>query len=532
AVLGAKLWIVQLYGSPLPMWDQWAEARSCFLPLAQGQFSLATLFIPNNEHRIVLPKLLDVLLIQANGRWEPLVQMTANCLLHAVFAVALTTALWHFLGRQKGWLVCALVAPFFVLPFGAENTVWAFNSQHYFLSFCALLTLAGLGFARPGSVFWWLGLTASIGGLFSMASGFLAPAALVGLALLRLLKARRWDWANGSLILLGIAIITAGLAAMVHMPGDTALKAHSPSEFFVAWGRNLAWPFVNHALWLWPLLLLPLLVLLGLYLRPRFAAPAAAEFLFALAGWSILQSAALAYGRANYGDGFPVSRYMDVLAWLTLASLAAVWLLQKLYWDRPLAALIPWVLMVIVGFQLAYLSSVVVDQLLKPTLTANLLGAERVQAYVTRWDKTDFLTEPTIHPDPKFIAGVLEEKALVPLLPHACLPAGQQPAPGPLDTLAASLYNHALFLLSTGLGLFAGLLLLGPARRDLIALLLLLGCLGASGAVWSQAPQDRATTFIQAETHLVTLCQLAGHPERAAWHAARAAAYAHHLSEP
>ena len=28
-VLGAKLWMVQLYGSPLPLWDQWYEAN-CF----------------------------------------------------------------------------------------------------------------------------------------------------------------------------------------------------------------------------------------------------------------------------------------------------------------------------------------------------------------------------------------------------------------------------------------------------------------------------------------------------------------------
>jgi len=25
-VLGAKLWVVQLFGSPLPLWDQWYEA--------------------------------------------------------------------------------------------------------------------------------------------------------------------------------------------------------------------------------------------------------------------------------------------------------------------------------------------------------------------------------------------------------------------------------------------------------------------------------------------------------------------------
>jgi len=45
----------------------------------------------------------------------------------------------------------------------------------------------------------------------------------------------------------------------------------------------------------------------------------------------VLQSAALAYGRANYGDMVPVSRYLDILNIFIMASLFASVLLAQLW---------------------------------------------------------------------------------------------------------------------------------------------------------------------------------------------------------
>src|SRR5580693_913725 len=73
-VLGAKLWVVQLYGSPLPLWDQWYEARSFFVPFVEGHLTVADFFAPANEHRILFTRLLDLGVICLNGRWEPLLQ--------------------------------------------------------------------------------------------------------------------------------------------------------------------------------------------------------------------------------------------------------------------------------------------------------------------------------------------------------------------------------------------------------------------------------------------------------------------------
>ena len=88
-VLGAKLWVVQLYGSPLPLWDQWYEAHRFFRPWMEGHLTWQALFAAHNEHRILLTRLLDMGVIWLNGRWEPMVQMTINAFIHAAFVCGL-----------------------------------------------------------------------------------------------------------------------------------------------------------------------------------------------------------------------------------------------------------------------------------------------------------------------------------------------------------------------------------------------------------------------------------------------------------
>ena len=160
-VLGAKLWLVQLYGSPLPLWDQWYEAELFFRPWMEGHLTWKDFFASDNGHRIFCTRLLDMCVIWLNGRWEPLLQMTVNAFIHATFVCGLAFCMWDFLGRKNGWFVCFLLAPFFALPYAGENAIWAINLE-YFLDVFSLATLVGLGFARPGSRWWWLGLAVAI----------------------------------------------------------------------------------------------------------------------------------------------------------------------------------------------------------------------------------------------------------------------------------------------------------------------------------------------------------------------------------
>ena len=533
-VLGAKLRVVQLYGSPLPLWDQWYEAEAFFRPWREGHLRWHDFFAPSNEHRIFFTKLLDLGVIQLNGRWEPMLQMTINSVLHAGFACGLALALWQVFGRQHAGLICLLIAPFYALPYAGENTIWAINSQSYFVSLFGLATIAGLGFGKPGGRGWWLGAAAAILGLFTMASGLLSSLAVVGLVLLRALKCRRLERNQLPTLAVGLIAGLLGWQCRVDMPADAPLRAHSVGQFASTFVHNLAWPFVENPV-LGLVLLVPLAVLAGLYWRRDFACPRAAEFLLGLALWSVLQSAALAFGRANYGDGLPASRYMDALNLFVIASLMALVLLQP-QWPRGrlpqiLSWLLPLVFAAAVFLGLAKTSQIVADQLLLPTRSMNLVAEERVATFLATGDQGELFEAPTVRPDPRVTLGVLLNPSLQPILPAACQPPGRQPAPGWLASIADWLRAHANGILSAGLYLFAvtaALLLLrspdGGVFAKPVFLVILLLVPVALGFVWADHPPTRKEFECRLQGQLAAYFKTIHNEKRAVIHERRAAA--------
>jgi hypothetical protein len=501
-VLGAKLWLVQLYGSPLLLWDQWYEAGSFFRSWVEGHLTWQVFFAPDNEHRIICTHLFDLIVIRLNGRWEPLVQMTVNAFIHTTYVCGLAFCLWDFLGRKNGWFVCFLLAPFFALPYAGENAIWAINLE-YFLDVFSLATLVGLGFARPGSRWWWLGLAVAIMGLFTMASGLLAPMAVGGLMVLRIIKKRRTE--RGNLITLGVCLMVVGLGAALNdtSGGDRSLRAHSLMEFVSAMARNLTWPFFDMP-GMACLFLLPLVVLVALYFRPSFQEPRAAELLLTFGLWSVLQSAALAYGRANYGDVVPVSRYLDILNIFIIANLFASVLLAQL-WLRgaisiKFSLLPPLVFFAVIFLGLCRISQIVVDNLLLPTRMMNLVAEERVETFMVTGDERDLLEPPTVRPDPEVVLGVLRNAKLQTILPAICRPPADAPVTGRFAAVSQWLLRNSTGMLYCGLGLFVGLVgyalirsPLGLAWENLPAFIALLAFLAALGFAWSKAPVKRET---------------------------------------
>ena len=527
-VLGAKLWVVQLYGSPLPLWDQWHEAERFFRPWVEGHLTWKDFFAAHNEHRILFTRLLDLSVIWLNGRWEPLLQMTVNAFIHAAFVCGLAFCLWDFLGRKNGWFICFLLAPFFALPYAGENTIWAFNSQQYFLSIFSLATLAGLGLGKPGSRRWWCGLAAAIMGLVTMASGLLAPMAVGGLTVLRAIKQRRME--RGNLITLGACLVVMGLGAAlsVTMEDDRPLRAHSLMEFTSALARNLAWPFFN-APEMVCLLSLPLAVLVALYFRPNFPVPRAAEFLLAFGLWGGLQSAGLAYGRANYGEVIPASRYMDVLNVFVIASLFTTVLLSQLWFrgqfSKWAVTLLPLVFAGVIFFGLCRISQIVVENLLLPTRMMNLAAEERVETFMATGDAAGFLEKPTVRPDPKLVLHVLNNAKLQTIMPAVCLPPGSPQITGRFAPIAQWLLRNSMTTLSGGLVLFVSLCGYGLARGSMslsrgnpAGIIILLAGLAALGFVWSKRSLQRESVEYALQRELAAYFKSVDNFKRAAIH--------------
>jgi hypothetical protein len=536
-VLGAKLWVVQLYGSPLPLWDQWYEAERFFRPWVEGHLTWKEFFAAHNEHRILFTRLLDLSVIWLNGRWEPLLQMTINAFIHAAFVCGLAFCLWDFPGRKNGGLICFLLAPFFALPYAGENTIWAFNSQLYLLDIASLAALVGLGFGRPGGWSWWLGLAAAVMGLFTMASGLLAPMTVGGLTILRAIKQRRME--RGNLITLGscLAVVGLGMALSVTMEDDRLLRAQTLMQFTSALAHNLTWPFFDIPEMVC-LISLPLALLAALYFRPSFQEPRAAEFFLTFGLWGVLQSAGLAYGRANYGEVIPASRYMDVLNVFVIASLFTTVLLSQLWirgqFSKWAVTLLPLVFAGVIFFGLCRISQIVVENLLLPTRMMDLAAEERVETFWATGEPRDFFEPPTVRPSPEVALGVLRNAKLQTIMPAVCLPPGSPQITGRFAAIAQWLLRNSMAILSSGLVLFAGLCgyglargTLGLARANPAGIIALLASLAALGFVWSKRSLQRESVEYTLQRELAAHFKSVDNFKRAAIHEHKADALKH-----
>lgn len=500
--LGGQFWVVSLYGSPVPIWDQWDEAYQVFKPWIEGHLSWGALIAPDNNHRILLTRLLDLALIKLNGRWDPMLQMTMNAFIHAVYACVLAFFLWIMWGRKNGWLICFLLMPFFALPYGGENAIWGMNSQWYFLDLFGLIAIAGLGFAKPGSWRWWIGVIAAVLGFFSMATGVLASLVAGGLIVLRAMKNRRMEKIGLIGLMVCFVLVILG-ATLVVMPKDNgSMQAHSFGEFTTTLSHFLAWPFPDITI-MACVMALPLALLLIVWLRPTFQESRLAEFLLALALWSALQSIAISFGRANADLYLPVaSRYMDVCNIFAIAAIFAAILLGAV-WERRWfptgnGMVIPLVFAAIVFFGIGRVSGRVIEDVLVVTRQWNLIAEERSQTFMATGNERDLFDAPTIQPDPRKALRLFRDPALQTILPAACFPPAKAPGPGSLSGAVQWLLGNHMLFLSSGLLLFIGLCVCGlsPRMASLkdnfpAVAVALLAALAAMGFVWSQRSLTR-----------------------------------------
>jgi len=530
SVFGAHCWVVWLYGSALPFWDQWDEALYFLKPWVDGHLAWTDFVSPASDHRIIVTHLWDMFLISLNGRWEPLLQMVANGVLHTIYAGGLAFCIWHFLGRKNAWLVCGLLLPFFILPFAGENAIWGLNSLWYFIYIFGLGAIVGLGFSRFGSWQWWVGLLAALLGLMTMATGPLAPLAVAGLILLRAIKNRQWN--HSIVIPLSICLLfgALGVAGGAHN-GDNTLKAHSFAEFIGALIRYLDWPFFKLP-WMALVIPLPLAGLLYYYFRPGFQATREAEFLLTLALWSVLQTVVLSFGRANYGD-VPASRYTEIFSLLLISSIFSFILLCD-QWrrDRILnfnALLMPLVYAGVIFWGLCQMSEIVVDNLIEPTRFMNVVAEERVTVFLATSNDNDLLEAPTIRPAPKTALTVLRDSKLQSILPLCCISPAAKPTESWLTPAALGLLRYSTAIMTAGLTLFVSLCAFGLFRsawdmsyKKPENILILLAALLMLGFVLSKHSMQRGLVEYGIQQQLADYFKSEGKEARAAYHAHKA----------
>ena len=429
-VLGAKLWVIQMYGTALPYWDQWDEARLFFKPWLEGSLTWGAWFAPHNEHRIFFTRLLDLLVLRLNHQWDPLLQMTINAFIHTGYACGLACCLWVFTGRKNGSQICFLLMPFFALPFAAENTIQGFQSQMYFLDLFSLIALVGLGFGSPGGGLWFCGLAAAVMTLFTMGSGVLASLAVIGLLGLRGIKARSLD--RGGWVTLGcsLAVVIFSLVLNAAIEKHGHFRARTFADFGDALAGNLAWPFIYQPTML-VIVCLPLAITAVRYFRSDSKDSVAAEFVLVLGFWGFLQAAALAYGRAYLGNS---SRYMDILSTVSVASLASLFIsranLEYRRLPRPLMVLLAlvWVGCLFWGMGRISLATGVgggKENYMQFRRRTGLIQEQNVRAFIATDDPACLTHKPLEHipyADADVLMELLRNPGLLSIMPPACRP--------------------------------------------------------------------------------------------------------------
>ena len=434
-VAGARWWLIGRYGTDVPWLDQWdAEAQGLYQPWYAGTLHLQSWFAAHNEHRIVLTRVLSLGLLALNGQWDPRLQMVVNAGLYAIVFGAL------FLVFQKRrppgfqifcWLLLAVLGS---APYAATNTLLGFQSAFYFLAGFSLLTIYALSNGRSGSLLWIAGAVAGFAALFSMASGYAADLAVLGVLLCSALRSaneiRQTLVRNWITIAAACGLSAVGLLLRYNPPGHAAMAAKSAADFGWFALACLSWPgkpMLPLALVTW----IPFGAFLFNYLRRRTPDDDAGRFILGASFWVLLQAAGLAFYRANSGEGLE-SRYSDILAFGLLANaICAVWLVASggnlRRWTQVLAIL--WFAVSGIGLYDASFdgtaSSWKQSMEIRRAATAGFLatGDER------------YLDRAPPYPDAKHIAALLVDRSLAPVLPAgirkplALLPRRGSPAP-------------------------------------------------------------------------------------------------------
>jgi hypothetical protein len=318
--LGVKFRLILQSNAPLPYFDQWeGDAADVFVPWFQHVLAPIDFFKPHNEHRIVLTRVYDFILLLLNGQWDSQLQNALNAFLHCGAIAGLGLLMTHWLGKKWWPLVWQPLAMALLLPFNWENTLWAFQSSFYFLLIFSLLTMWLIGLNEPLSGRWKLGVVCGALSLFTLASGFVAAAVVAVIVALELLKnPGAWRRQVPTFIVCG-GLIIAGLLLKPELRTHDVLRAESVPDLALALARNLSWPLTNQP-WIAPLNVLVFLLIAWVYWRaPRKGPMNAEKMVLMLGGWTILQAAAAAYARGNHGAP-PASRHMDLLCFLTIAN--------------------------------------------------------------------------------------------------------------------------------------------------------------------------------------------------------------------
>ena len=463
-VLGAKLGLIDRYGTDQPYADQWAVEGVGFVR-APMYFDAGwgSYFSLHGEHRPALTRFWVKNLIWLNdGQWDCQVELVANL---AIFG-ALFAGLWTLARRVTGGagqLVAAVgMAALFALPGAYENVLWGFQSCFLFLLLCGLVHVGGtLCTDRPGWA--WVGAqVAGLAGLFSISAGVMSAATLVALAAWESWRGRRDAWVlatlavNAVLLAAGLWMLPDGAVAPAHR-GMSLLEAIHRTGYLLAWPGGDGW-------WGW-LLQAPWAGLAIGWIVGR-ARDECDRIVVVTGVWIVLLAFAIAYGRAitpatigvRYHDVMLVGLFVNLLALIRLIARPSAW--ARWAWS---ALALAWLAAVGSGLW-EYNKPGMLRPLLEFQRSLALEQARVVRAFMVSnnvAELTEYAGRSGRFPHLKITIELLQDERVYPYLPPSLARGG---ASGRLSQVIPGLTAGWSFLVGAGVVL----LLAGIAGRWLV----------------------------------------------------------------
>lgn len=418
-LFGIKLFLIGTYGNSTPYWDQWdSEAMLLYAPFLEGRLGCDQLLATHNEHRIMIPKLLAIGLLSANGIWNPLLQMVVNAAFHVGLVCLLIALLAGAMNRKHLLAILAFCLLLFSWPYGWENTLAGFQSCFYFSLLFSVGSIWLLIWAAPFSARWWAGTGLAIGAFFCLASGVFVLAAVAAVVVIqRLLGMRNRRCELVSAMVLG-GLFVLGVVLTPSIPGHAPLKATTLIQFLNSWSAVLGWP-IKLAVF-GPLLRnAPAVLFVATMLRRRPPANDRRWFLFALVVWMISQGVSIAYGRATC----PISsRYTDVFAIDVLINFTCLLVVVGEFADTrrwAVLAVVGWTAVVLGGIGFTVHNHCVRD--LKYRFDTAQAQEINTRNYVLTGDIKHLTDKPYLHvpyPQPDRLASILDNPLVRSILPR------------------------------------------------------------------------------------------------------------------
>lgn len=141
------LWFIWERTSRVPYWDEW-ETISLVAKAKTGQLQFLDFWQLHNEHRILVPRLIDLALIEVT-RWNRQIEMTFDLLLASMTFALLVLCIRKTVGGTDASLL--LLVPVSLLFFSfsqSEDWFAPFQIQFYLTTFGVVVCMWGFSFSQ------------------------------------------------------------------------------------------------------------------------------------------------------------------------------------------------------------------------------------------------------------------------------------------------------------------------------------------------------------------------------------------------